>query len=189
MPKRHTLEREYLRTLIQSKIKIEGECWVWAAGCDTKGYGYQRINGTLYRVSRLSHYAFNEAFDLTNRDVQICHRCDNPPCCNPNHLFIGNVKINNQDKAEKGRVPNASLTSEQVLQVKEMIARGLDNHVIMQRTGIPRSNIKEIRSGRVYKHIILLSDGEVLDTRTVEPYVTQPQPKQIRRRRHDSGLA
>lgn len=87
-----------------AKIDVRGpdECWEWTATRHYKGYGEFRI------VTSRSAKAHGVAWILANtRDIPagmvVCHRCDNPPCCNPGHLFLGTVGDNNRDRAAKGR--------------------------------------------------------------------------------------
>ena len=78
------------------------DCWPWKAAPRRKdqGYGAFWLNGRHQPSSKV-------AWLLTNGSVpemqQVCHRCDNPSCCNPNHMFLGTNKDNNDDKVAKGR--------------------------------------------------------------------------------------
>lgn len=80
------------------------ECWEWMAARDPNGYG--RIGGKRPRAE-LAHRV---AYRLTRGDIplglHVCHSCDNPPCCNPNHLFLGTDLDNNRDMRAKGRDAN-----------------------------------------------------------------------------------
>lgn len=75
------------------------ECWPWQRG-RAGGYGILHLNGK-------TAYAHRRAYELTHgeipADLYICHKCDNPPCCNPAHLWPGTAKENTQDSIAKGR--------------------------------------------------------------------------------------
>jgi hypothetical protein len=75
------------------------ECWTWAACTNPLGYGWINVNNSgelAHRISWLiNHGEIPEG-------LVICHKCDNPPCVNPNHLFLGTQKDNMQDYARKG---------------------------------------------------------------------------------------
>lgn len=75
-------------------------CWEWGGSKTFTGYGRVWIDGKHVYAHRL-------AWELTNGEIpkgmHICHRCDNPPCCNPEHLFLGTDADNTTDKMQKGR--------------------------------------------------------------------------------------
>lgn len=76
------------------------ECWLWTGATANAGYGVLFSEGTVLRSHRIS-------YDLHNGPIPdgrvICHKCDNPPCVNPNHLFVGTKADNNHDRDAKGR--------------------------------------------------------------------------------------
>lgn len=80
------------------------ECWAWLGGCDKDGYGLFWLNGRQRRV----HARARIAFDLPEANTMgplTLHACDNPPCCNPAHLFSGTTAMNVRDKLRNGRQP------------------------------------------------------------------------------------
>lgn len=100
-------------------------CWEWTASKTGKGYGRIRWRGKTRRAHRV-------AFELTYGDIDdeifVLHKCDNPPCCNPNHLFLGTQTVNIRDRDSKGRANYATnerhgmhkLTDVQVQRLREM---------------------------------------------------------------------
>lgn len=86
-----------------SKVDKTGECWVWVAGRFVTGYGAYRNQGA-HRVS----------WGLMNGPIPaglfVLHRCDNPPCVRPDHLFLGTHTDNMHDKVAKGRASGQQLT-------------------------------------------------------------------------------
>lgn len=109
-------------------------CWPWLGACDPVwGYGFFRLDKKgMSRASRAGWELLNGR--QLREDELVCHRCDNPPCCNPSHWFIGTHGENQADKADKGRArcaprygessPSAKLTSEQVRLIRQRYAEG-----------------------------------------------------------------
>jgi len=76
------------------------ECWIWSAGCEGQGYGCFPCNGRNWKAHR---YAWELKNGPIPRGKCVLHRCDNPPCVNEKHLFLGTKKMNTQDMIAKGR--------------------------------------------------------------------------------------
>lgn len=87
-------ERLWSRTKVTSTGCIE-----WQGARHERGYGKINIGGTMYLTHRI---AYELAFHAPDK-LHVCHRCDNPPCCNPVHLFLGTQADNNKDSMLKGR--------------------------------------------------------------------------------------
>jgi len=75
-------------------------CHIWTGALSVKGYGCTNINGKGVRAHRASYTIYNGEIPY---GLIVCHRCDNPPCVNPAHLFLGTHLDNEQDKLIKGR--------------------------------------------------------------------------------------
>ena len=82
------------------EIKSENECWEWKGYRTVKGYGQ-------LPVVHKHNFAHRLAFELDGGIIKpgevVCHTCDNPPCCNPKHLFSGTQFDNIRDRDKKGR--------------------------------------------------------------------------------------
>lgn len=82
-------------------VKNEDECWNWTGAKTDRNYGvYAPLPGVLLRTHRVAYALHNGSIDDA---LFVCHTCDNPPCCNPKHLFLGTPKDNNHDMIKKGR--------------------------------------------------------------------------------------
>lgn len=90
-----------LSCAVRSRIDRKGvdECWPWMGGKVNGGYGAGTFNGQRYRATRVIMEEQGHNID----GLFVLHRCDNPPCCNPAHLFLGTNITNMADKAAKGR--------------------------------------------------------------------------------------
>jgi hypothetical protein len=97
-----------------------GACWIWT-GSAKNGYGQIGDSTGVYLTHRFS-YAL--AHGHIPDELRVCHSCDNPPCCNPSHLFLGTQRDNMNDMKAKSRTPvgesriNSKLTKEQVLEIR-----------------------------------------------------------------------
>lgn len=85
-----------------AKVDKSGECWIWTAGRDRDGYGCAHFSRKPIRAHRASWILTNGS--IPDDKPCVLHRCDNPPCVRPDHLWVGTTDDNNKDMAAKGRV-------------------------------------------------------------------------------------
>lgn len=81
------------------KITSSG-CWAWKGKLSKKGYGSIIIQGSKYRAHRVAYYL---AYGSFSSDLLVCHKCDNPCCVNPEHLWLGTTQQNTAESVSKGR--------------------------------------------------------------------------------------
>jgi len=86
-----------------AKVRADGECQTWTGARQSGGYGALRINGRNVRAHRIAWVLAHRA--PVPEGMVIRHRCDNPPCCNPEHLVLGTRRDNVRDMIERGRSP------------------------------------------------------------------------------------
>jgi len=77
-----------------------GQCWLWKATLDSNGYGMIAIRRRMKKAHRVS---WAISFGNTLENMCVLHKCDNPACINPQHLFLGTLKDNAEDREKKGR--------------------------------------------------------------------------------------
>ena len=77
------------------------ECWLWTAYVDRDGYGRFGIGQRVFGAHRIAYMLGNYANEIGG--MQVLHTCDNPPCCNPSHLYLGTPVDNARDRVLRGR--------------------------------------------------------------------------------------
>ena len=126
-----------------------------------KGYGRARFEGKDASITRI---LLSKQLGPIPDGLCVCHRCDNPPCCNVEHLFLGTQGDNNRDRQAKGRSVNArgesshtaKLTESQVREIVERLSfaskRGA-NGMLALEFGVSRTAIRFIASGTNWAHV------------------------------------
>ena len=151
---------EHEKKILLSHISIDKNgCWNWTGSKNPEGYGNvgigSRKNGThkTAKAHRVSFFVFN-GIDPDGLDV--CHKCDNPSCINPDHLSLGTEKDNVRDMMEKGRGSHlppekcsaTKLTKEQVLQAKQLRKQGKSYYSMAKTFGVYRETIRQAVIGK-----------------------------------------
>lgn len=143
-----------ITTRFWAKAHSGDGCWEWH-GSITKGYGMILFEGR-------NQYAHRVAWILTNGPIpdglQVCHRCDNPLCVRPDHLFLGTVSDNMQDMYDKGRGnkpqgashPNAKLTDDQVEEIRRRAVKG-NYKTLAREFGVTFPTIRCVVDGTRYR--------------------------------------
>jgi hypothetical protein len=147
------------------------ECWLWLGSRLKNGYGRFRLSGKTRLAHRVVYLiTFGECPD----DLLVCHTCDNPPCCNPNHLFLGTNADNQRDCTEKGRQANvlkngkhtkpeatprgerhgrAKIKDCDIPRIFELRKQGMTHRQIAKVFGVYETCIGKILSGKLRKHL------------------------------------
>lgn len=125
-------------------------CWLWTAGKNEKGYGSIGWGEGIKAAHRVS-WEIN--CGEIPKGMHVLHKCDNPSCVNPHHLFLGTNADNVADKVRKGRTcdnhgernPNLKLTDRQVSEIRQRYANGETNQSALGREyGISQTHIGRI---------------------------------------------
>lgn len=155
------MESNLLHNRFWSKTQKNGDCIEWSAHRSSKGYGEFYFNGHTRRAHRIS-------WIITNGEIPegmlVCHRCDNPPCVNPEHLFLGSPKVNMVDRVHKGHYPKNSpriggernrlhkLTDASVLEAKALRPT-MTLRELASRYGVHIAVIHRAITGKTWKHL------------------------------------
>ena len=157
------LEGEAFVARFWSKVDKNGPngCWLWTSVRSRHGYG------TWLRTFRgekrtFTHLAHRLAYELTHGEFDkklcVCHRCDNPPCVNPAHLFLGTQTENMRDAARKGRCnPGPTkLTEEHVKSILAQYAQGgISQRELAEAFGVTQQYVCKLLNGQRRKFITL----------------------------------
>jgi hypothetical protein len=156
------------RLLRNIKINSETNCWEWQLARSPRGYGLLTVRSpqsptgrAQLRANRASWLAFKG--DIPS-GILICHQCDNPPCVNPAHLFLGTPKDNNDDAIRKGRARMgcyavgeanvaAKLTTDDVREIRRLLSLNVVQRRIADRFDVAPSVICEISKRRAWAHV------------------------------------
>ena len=130
-------------------------CWQWTAATNHKGYGKIGIGqgkwGLSHRVAWLL-----ERGEIEDGQM-VLHRCDNPGCVRPDHLFLGTAQDNSNDMVAKGRSQRgeshtaAILSSQDVLDIRDAIRRGERSKDLAEKYGVSRPTIAHIKTKRTWR--------------------------------------
>lgn len=135
-------------------------CWEWT-GKSRTGYGsFNLIGLTGTRRHTFAHrYTYEKTFGTIPAGMFVCHKCDNPPCCNPDHLFLGTLQDNKRDEVEKKRHAhgvkngNAKLTEADVLKIRELHREGWSLPELARKFSVRNTTIHWVVSRGTWKHI------------------------------------
>lgn len=151
--------RDRLSHRFWSKVAIKGpdECWPWTGRRSERGYGEFDYGNRPVIASR---FAYVLSTGVDPGDLFVCHSCDNPPCCNPRHLWPGTQQDNMRDAALKKRVhipgwkgedhPSAKLSLENVLTIRSSAHTNAD---LATHYGVTPAAIYNIRERKTWRHV------------------------------------
>lgn len=130
-----------------SLIRTTSGCLVWQGAVTPDGYGKccRRVGGVKYHLAH--RWAWAEEYGDIPDGMLVCHTCDNPPCCNPEHMFLGTDEDNARDRAAKGRSGprpgnrNGKLTSDQIASILSQYSCGVSQRDIGSSFGVTQPTI------------------------------------------------
>jgi len=153
-------------------VEPDANCWHWTGNRLPSGYGRVSVRGT--GLGKKNLYAHRVAYELVLGPIRdglhVLHRCDNPPCVRPDHLFLGTQADNVADRDRKGRqasratAPNgkwrrgeespcARLTSQDVLSIRKWHELGMSSAAISRRLGVAPTTVGHVVRGHTWRHV------------------------------------
>lgn len=140
-------------------IKSKDDCWIWLGA--VRGQ-YGRILTEHGKHDGAHRVCWMLVFGEIASGLLVCHRCDNPPCVNPYHLFLGDSTANNRDMVQKKRnLPpigerngQCKLTAASVLRVKCLLFQGVSQKSIALELNVDPSTVSLIANGKRWKSLL-----------------------------------
>ncbi len=141
--------------------KSDVDCWNWMGGKDGFGYGMLNIGigySKSYRSHRYSWVLFNGKIPI---ELSVLHKCDNPSCVNPNHLFLGTDADNAHDRDRKGRQIShcgeqhgcSKLTNKDVLEIRNLRKQGVSYPIMQSIFNMSRTQLWKIITRRSWSYL------------------------------------
>lgn len=141
-----------------SKIKKTDDCWLWMGAKKPSGYGNMYLFGKYIGAHVGSYRLFIGDIET---GMHVCHKCDNPSCVNPSHLFLGTPKENLDDMKSKGRArgavaggeshPMAKLNSISVEAIRCNRKNGVSLKTLSQLFGVSVATISLVCNNKLWK--------------------------------------
>lgn len=154
---KHTVDEMRSYTVIDSYTG----CWNWNSGKNEHGYGYIWHDGAKWLAPRLMFALSNPEQDISR--LFVLHRCDNPPCINPDHLYLGTKKQNSEDMVRRGRQnhdgyrgsksPFAKLSEPDIPVIRQRVSNGEPIERLRKEYGVVWKVIKRIACREKWKHV------------------------------------
>lgn len=149
---------EFEHTFWSKVIAGPNNCILWI-GPRARGYGIVH-NPITKKQEVASRVAFKFHFGIDPKGFDVCHKCDNPPCINPNHLFLGTRKDNMQDSSLKRRMKmgeshyKSKMTSDSVIKLRGMYKFRITGYTKLAALfGISQKSARDIIHRKNWKHI------------------------------------
>jgi hypothetical protein len=145
------IERKNLRKRFLEKVRKTQTCWIWL-GCKEKfGHGHIKVNRKVDRASRVSWQLFQGQIPV---GVWVLHKCHNPPCVNPAHLYLGNLHDNARDRASRGSTQNRKkLTSTIVIRIRKEYAANPIYASVARKFNVSSLTVKNVVTRRTWKEV------------------------------------
>lgn len=145
-----------IKLRFKNKIKKLNGCWNWTGAVNQNGYGWVWFNGGPKGTHRVAWQIYRGPIP---KGKQVLHRCDNPPCVNPAHLFIGTNRRNVDDKVKKGRQSKGEnglnkLSEKNVIQIFKLLSDPSNTYMeISKKFGVGQRQIYMIAQRKNWKHL------------------------------------
>lgn len=150
-------KKEILRKIKENITINDKKCWIWNMGTDKDGYGRLRVGDKTYFTHRLISYIYKD-FCIYSKNF-VCHTCDVPSCCNPDHLYIGDHYSNTRDAINRNRfkkgeeVYSSKLSKEDVAVIKKLLLEGYSHRKIAKMFKVAKNTISQIYQNKTWSYV------------------------------------
>lgn len=133
-------------------INNESGCWEWIGNLNAWGYGRLNYKSQHFAAHRYSYEYFHGQIP---DNIYVCHKCDNPKCVNPDHLFLGDAKSNMADKVRKGRhVGSRKLSADDVKEIRNLLySNSATRRELSIRFDVGRTCIDDVFNRKTWRNI------------------------------------
>lgn len=161
--KAHIHSPDEIRKRFWAKVTVLGrdDCWIWNGALNERGYGSLTHKMRRWKAHRFAFFLTHGEFDFA---LDVLHECDNPPCCNPNHLELGTHEENMQQMVARGRWGTRVMASgehhgmsklniDNVREIRLLESQGITNRDIAIRFGVTEQNVRRIVMRETWRHV------------------------------------
>lgn len=150
---------EYMKKFYDQKVIRKNGCWSWSACIDDTGYGVMALVSKKINAHRVSWMIHNQK--IIPKGKWVLHKCDNPICSNPEHIYLGNAAQNSKDMIERGRsnIPlgekrsHTKLKNHEAKEIKQKLLEGIHEKELSKQFKVHVNTIRDIKMNRRWRHI------------------------------------
>lgn len=148
------------KLIAYSKVSPEG-CWEWQRSRSRTGYGQCNVGGGKWELAH--RVAYKVYVGEIPDGLLVRHKCDNPCCCNPDHLVLGTQKDNMRDCLERGRFSLGERHATKLTEadVRDILTSNDTNRKLADKYGVCNQLISDIRRGKKWQHVTQQEESNV----------------------------